>query len=43
MQDPYVQNRLGVEQQKRMLARADVIHALGEQDVEAFRTTLSGR
>jgi hypothetical protein len=43
MQDPYVQNRLGVEQQKRMLARADVIHALGEQDVDAARASLSGQ
>lgn len=31
LKDPYVQNRLSVEQQKRMLSRADVIHALGEQ------------
>jgi hypothetical protein len=33
LRDPYVQNRLTEEQQKRMLARADVIHALGEQNV----------
>jgi hypothetical protein len=31
LQDPYVQNRLTDEQQKRMLSRADVIHALREQ------------
>ena len=31
LQDPYVQNRLTDEQQKRMLSRPDVIHALGEQ------------
>ena len=31
LQDPYVQNRLSTEQQKRMLTRPDVIHALGEQ------------
>jgi hypothetical protein len=31
LQDPYVENRLSPEQQKRMLARADVIHALGVQ------------
>jgi len=43
MRDPYVQNRLGVEQQRRLLARADVVHALGEQAVEAARATLSGR
>jgi len=29
LQDPYVQNRLSPEQQRRMLARADVVHALG--------------
>jgi hypothetical protein len=31
LEDPYVKNRLSPEQQKRMLSRADVIHALGEQ------------
>jgi len=31
LEDPYVQNRLTPEQQRRMLSRADVIHALGEQ------------
>lgn len=31
LEDPYVKNRLSTEQQKRMLSRADVIHALGEQ------------
>jgi hypothetical protein len=31
LDDPYVKNRLSPEQQKRMLSRADVIHALGEQ------------
>ena len=43
LQDAYVQNRLSVEQQKRMLMRPDVIHALGEQDVEAARGSLSAR
>ena len=37
LQDPYVQNRLAPEQQHRMLMRPEVIHALGEQDVEAAR------
>jgi hypothetical protein len=32
LQDPFVQNRLTDEQQKRMLARPDVIHALGQQN-----------
>ena len=31
LEDPYVQNRLSAEQQRRMLARPDVIHALSEQ------------
>ncbi|HXR11693.1 MAG TPA: hypothetical protein VN770_05315 [Gaiellaceae bacterium] len=43
LQDPFVQNRLSPEQQQRMLARPDVIHVLGEQDVEAARAALSGR
>lgn len=41
LQDPYVQNRLTVEQQKRLLARPDVIHALGAQAIEAARAALS--
>jgi len=43
LQDPYVQNRLSVEQQKRLLSRPDVIHALGEQAVEAARSALTAR
>jgi hypothetical protein len=43
IRDPYVQNRLTPEQQKRMLTRPDVVHQLGEQDVEAARATLSAR
>ena len=43
LKDAYVQNRLTSEQQKRMLTRPDVVHALGEQDVEAARSALSGR
>ena len=31
LEDPYVKNRLSPEQQKRMLSRPDVIHALGQQ------------
>ena len=31
LEDPYVKNRLSAEQQRRMLERADVIHALSEQ------------
>jgi hypothetical protein len=43
LKDAYVQNRLSPEQQQRMLSRPDVIHALGEQDVEAARATVSPR
>jgi hypothetical protein len=43
LKDAYVQNRLSPEQQKRMLSRPDVIHALGEQAVESARAALSGR
>jgi len=31
LEDPYVKNRLSAEQQRRMLERADVIHALSKQ------------
>ena len=31
LQDPYVRNRMSEEQQRRMLARPDVIRALGAQ------------
>jgi len=43
LQDPYVQNRLSVDQQRRLLARPEVIHTLGEQAVEAARAALSAR
>jgi len=43
LQDAYVQNRLSPEQQRRMLTRPDVIHALGEQDVEAARAAIGAR
>ena len=35
--DRYVQNRLSREQQLRLLERPEVVHILGEQDVEAAR------
>jgi hypothetical protein len=41
LQDPFVQNRLSPQQQSRMLERSDLIHALGEQDVDAARQALS--
>ena len=40
LQDRYVQNRLTPEQQARLLDRPEVVHALGEQDVDAARAQL---
>jgi hypothetical protein len=41
LQDRYVQNRLTPQQQARLLDRPDVVHALGEQDIDAARQSLS--
>jgi hypothetical protein len=43
LQDRYVQNRLTPQQQARVLERPEVIHALGEQNVDAARQLLSTR
>jgi hemerythrin-like domain-containing protein len=43
LEDRYVQNRLSPQQQARLLERADVVHALGEQDIDAARQQLSAR
>jgi hypothetical protein len=43
LQDPYVQNRLSLEQQQRLLSRPEIVHALGEQAVEAARAALNSR
>jgi hypothetical protein len=43
LQDRYVQNRLTAEQQNRLLDRPEVVHALGEQDVDAARQFLAGQ
>ena len=40
LQDRYVQNRLTTQQQGRLLDRPDVVHALGEQDIDAARQYL---
>ena len=37
LQDRYVQNRLTPEQQARLLDRPEVVHAIGEQDVDSAR------
>ena len=43
LQDRYVLNRLSPPQQARLLERPDVVHALGEQDIDAARQYLSTR
>jgi len=40
LEDRYVQNRLTPQQQARLLDRPEVVHALGEQDVDAARASL---
>jgi hypothetical protein len=41
LQDRYVLNRLSPAQQARLLERPDVVHALGEQDIDSARQYLS--
>ncbi len=41
LQDRYIQNRLTPQQRARLLDRPDVIHALGEQNVDAARQNLA--
>jgi hypothetical protein len=41
LDDRYVQNRLSVEQQRRMLDRPEVVHALGDDAVEQTRRSLA--
>ena len=40
LQDPFVKNRLTPQQRSRLLDRPDLIHALGEQAVDAARQAL---
>ena len=40
LQDRYIQNRLTPEQQARLLDRPEVVHALGEHDVDSARQSL---
>ncbi|HLX20709.1 MAG TPA: hypothetical protein VKR23_11205 [Gaiellaceae bacterium] len=41
IQDPYVQNRLSVPQQQRLLTRPEIVQQLGEQAIAEARATLS--
>jgi len=43
LQDRYVQNRLSEQQQARLLDRPDVVHTLGEQDIDAAREAMRSR
>ena len=43
LQDRYVQNRLTPHQQARLLDRPEVVHALGEQDVDLARESIARR
>ena len=40
LEDPYVRNRLTPEQQRRLLDRPEVVHALGDDAVEHTRREL---
>jgi hypothetical protein len=40
LEDRYVQNRLSVAQQRRLLDRPEVVHALGDDTVEQTRREL---
>jgi hypothetical protein len=40
LEDRYVQNRLSVNQQRRLLDRPEVVHALGDDTVEQTRREL---
>jgi hypothetical protein len=41
--DRYVQNRMTPDQQLRLLDRPELIHTLGEQDIDAAREAFSSR
>jgi hypothetical protein len=43
LSDPYVRNRLTTSQQSRLLDRADIIRAVGDDTVEAARASLPSR
>jgi hypothetical protein len=40
LEDRYVENRLSLEQQRRLLDRPEVVHALGDDAVEQTRREL---
>ena len=40
LQDRYVQNRLSPQQQARLLDRPELVKVLGEQDIDAARSSI---
>ena len=40
LDDPYIRNRTGEQERARLLDRPDLIHALGQDIVEAARQTV---
>ena len=40
LEDPYVRNRLTVQQRNRLLDRPDIIRAIGDDTVESARESL---
>ncbi len=40
LEDPYVRNRLTLEQRSRLLDRTDIIRAVGDDTVESARRSL---
>ena len=41
LSDRYVQNRLSIQQQRRLLDRPEIVHALGDDAVEQTRRELA--
>jgi hypothetical protein len=41
LKDKYVQNRLGPEQQKRLLDRPEIIESIGTDDLEAAKASVA--
>ena len=41
LEDPYVRNRLSANQQARLLDRADIIRAVGDDTIHAARNSLA--
>ena len=42
LEDPYVRNRLTLQQRNRLLDRPDIIRAVGDDTVQSARQSLAG-